>query len=252
VKLVVSKATLRVLLLAIILGALLTAAISAIPDGATVAVGKPQTKNVSAPQNVTAQGGNITEVNITDNTQTQVWQGFWGTVNGSIVLQDAAAATFYRWNVFNISGEVYASRLSSVNFANIKPDNNCSDDNSLTGFGFSDSVNNTYTNNTNRFIQVGTVAINASTACAVYTFVNSSAQSSFFQDIILTDTLNTNITNGSTSVGGNTTVYATPIEGNISGYNGLNRTGLVGTYQLLVPVNRTAGFNTYFFYAEIG
>jgi hypothetical protein len=222
----------------------MTAAISAIPDGATVSVGKPQTKNATTAQSVTAAGGNITEVNITADSQTQVWQGFWGQVNGSIVLQDAAAATFYRWNVFNVSGEVYASRSSSVNFANIAPDNNCSNDNPLTGAGFSDSANNTYSNNTNRFIQVGVVAINASTACAVYTFVNSTAQTSFFQDILLTDTAN-NQTNF--SIGGNSTVYATPIEGNIAGYN-----SVLNKYQLLVPVNRTAGFNTYFFYAEIG
>jgi len=123
-----------------------------------------------------------------------------------------------------------------------------------------DSANNTYTNNSNRFIQVGLVSINVSTACAVYTFVNSSAQSSFFQDIILTSlanffnaTVNESVANLSNLTGtGNNTVYATPIEGNITGYNGLSKTGLVGSYQLLVPVNRTAGVNTYFFYAELG
>jgi hypothetical protein len=244
VKTVIPKATLRIFLLIAFIAVLLTAAISAIPEGATVAVGSPQTKNASSPQSVTADGGNITEVNITVTTQTQAWQGFWGEVSGTLVLQDAAAFNFFSWNFSNISGEVYASRDNAVAFANINPNNNCSIDNVLTGFGQTDSVNNTFINNSNRFIAVGSVQINASTACAVHSYVNNTAQSSFFQTIILTDDAN-NATNA--SVGGNTSVYATPIDGDQAGYN----TDL-HDYQLLVPVNRTAGVNTYFFYAELG
>jgi hypothetical protein len=235
----------RIAILAVALVLLGTVvAVYAIPEGATVAVGTPQTKNATSPGSVTADGGNITEVNVSSDTQTQAWQGFWGEVNGQLVLQDAAAFNFFTWNLSNISGEVYASRDNAINFAAVFPNNNCSIDNVLTGFGQTDSVNNTFINNTNRFIQVGLVAINASTACAVYTYVNSTAQSTFFQTIILTDDTN-NDTNS--SVGGNTSIYAAPIDNNQAGYN----TDL-HDYQLLVPVNRSAGVNTYFFYAELG
>jgi hypothetical protein len=226
----------------LLLGAVM--AVNAIPEGATVAVGSPKTKNASTPGNVTADGGNITEVNVTANTQTQVWQGFWGEVTGSLVLQDAAAATFYSWTLSNISGEVYASRDNAINFGTVSANNNCSIDNVLTGFGQADSVNNTFTNNSNRQIQVGSTTIAANTACAVYTYVNSTPQSSFFQTIILTDDSNDP---GNASVGGNTSVYAAPIDNNQAGYN----TDL-HDYQLLVPVNRTEVTNIYFFYAELG
>ena len=226
----------------ILLGAVV--AVRAIPEGATVAVGTPKTKNATIPSNVTADGGNITEVNISSTTQTQSWQGFWGQVNGSLVLQDAAAFTFFSWNISNLSGEVYASRRDNINFANIFPQNNCSIDNVLTGFAFADSVNNTFTNNSNKAVQVGLVLINASTACAVFTYVNSTAQSTFFHEMILTDNPN-NTTNA--SVGGNTSVYTTILESNIAGYN-----GDLHDYQLLVPVNKTAGINIYSFYAELG
>jgi parallel beta-helix repeat protein len=211
------------------------------PDGANVSVGKPQTKNNSAPSSVIAAGGNITEVNITATTQTQAWQGFWGDVNGTLVLQDAAAATFYAWTIINISGEVYASRDNAIVFSTIAPNNNCSIDNSLTQFNKADSENNTFTNNSNRFIQVGSVAINASTACAVYTYVNGAPQTSFFQTIILTDDLN------NATAGGNTSVYAAPIDKNQSGYN-----NDAHDYQLLVPVDKSVGISTYYFYAELG
>jgi hypothetical protein len=226
----------------------LAAAVYAIPQGATVSVGKPQTKNFSSPGNVTAAGGNITEVNVTVESQTRAWQGFWGDVNGSLVLQDAAAFNFYTWTLFTVTGEVYASRDNAVQFTNIAPNNNCSTDNTLTGFNFADSANNTFINNSNVQIQVGFVTINATTSCAVYTYVNSSPQTSFFQTIQLTSLANfVNDSNVSNMTGGNNTIFATNIENQtLSGYN----TDPHG-YQLLVPVDRTAGLNTYFFYAEL-
>jgi hypothetical protein len=239
-----TKPTARIVLLVLVLGTLLTAAISAIPEGATLATGPPQTKNASVVNNVTADGGNITEVNITSTTQTSSWQGFWGQVNGTLVLQDAAGFNFYSWNVTNVSGEVYASLDGAINFGLIFPENNCSRDNWLTGFDKSDSVNSTFTNNSNRAVNIGIVEINASTACSTFTYVNGSATSVFFHELIVTDDPN-NRTNA--SVGGNTSVYVAIIEPQIAGYN-----RDLHDYQLIVPVNSTAGFNTYAFYAEIG
>jgi len=244
VKVVVPKVTLRILLLAVILTVLMAWGISAIPEGASTLVSPGQTRTAPAASTVTADGGNVTQVNISASSQTQAWQGFFGEVNGSIVLEDTSGDLFFSWNITNISGEIYASRDSAIVFASITPNNNCSIDNVLTGFGLSDSVNNTFINNSNRAIQVGTVAINASTACAVYTYISSAPQSTSFNEMILTDDPN-NLTNA--SVGGNTSVYTTVINSNTVGFDGVTH-----DYQLLVPVNRTSGFNTYAFYAELG
>jgi len=221
-------------------------AVTAIPEGAQVLVGRTQTRTSPTPANVTADAGNVTEVNITSNSQTQAWQGFFGDVNGSIVLEDASGDTFYSWNLTNVSGEVYSSRDSAVNFNLINAQNNCSRDNELTEFGRSDSVNNTYRNNSNiPALSVGLITINASTACATNTYVSSGPQSNFFHSIIITDDCFPSPCN--TTIGGNTSIYATPLEPDRTGFDGITY-----DYQVLVPVNRTSGFNTYFFYAELG
>ena len=216
----------------------------AIPEGVTVVVGKQETRTAPPVNNVIVDAGNITEANISASTQTAAWQGFYGEVNGSIILADTSGDMFYLWNITNMSGEIYSSLDGAIIFANIFPENNCSRPNWLTGFGYSDSANNTFINNTNKQVQVGNVIINASTACSVYTYVSSAAQSSIFNEFILTDDPNDG-TNA--SIGGNTSVYTTIINKDTIGYD-----GVAHDYQLLVPVNRTAGFNTYAFYAELG
>ncbi len=227
-----------------VLVSVLAMAAYAIPEGATVVVGRQETRASQPVNNVTADAGNVTEVNISASSQTLAWQGFYGEVNGSIVLEDASGDLFYSWNITNISGEIYASLDATVVFANINPDNNCSQDNWLTSFELADSANNTFTSSSNRQVQVGNVIINASTACAAYTYVNDAAQSSVFHELVLTSIIN-NATNA--SVGGNNSIYTTIINKDTTGFDGATH-----DYQLLVPVNRTAGFNSYAFYAELG
>jgi hypothetical protein len=247
VKVVIPKSFVRTFLLVLVLGALTAAGIAAVPEGAQVAVGARETRTSSVPQNVTADAGNVTNDNITVNSQTQAWQGFYGEVNGSLVLEDASGDLFYSWNITNVSGEVYASRDNAINFANIFANNNCSIDNGLTGFGRSDSGNNTYSPSNNREVQIGNIIINVSTSCATYTYVNDSPQSAFFHNIIVSDDVNPNATGQpNATVGGNTSVYVALIENNIAGFDSATH-----DYQLLVPVNRTSGFDIYAFYAEL-
>jgi len=241
----VRKATAIIVIMVVLLGVVV--AVRALPEGATTLIGSRETRTTPVPSNVTADAGNVTNVNVTSNSQTQAWQGFFGDVNGSLVLEDASGDLFYSWNLSNTSGEIYASRDNAINFANIYPHNNCSTDNGLTNFGVSDSVNNTYTAATNRAVTVGSIQINATTACATFTYVNDSPQSAFFHDLILTDDVNPNATGQpNATIGGNTSVYVALIESNIAGFDSATH-----DYQLLVPVNRTSGFNIYAFYAEL-
>ncbi|NYZ76765.1 hypothetical protein H0O02_00425 [Candidatus Micrarchaeota archaeon] len=50
----------------------------------------------AANANVTTEGGNVTNVNLTGNVSTEKWAGYWGNVSGQIVLSPGTAM-FYTW-----------------------------------------------------------------------------------------------------------------------------------------------------------
>jgi len=204
----------------------------AAPDGASLTVGLATTGNATSPGNFTTEGGNITQVNLSVDSITSVWQGFYGTVSGALTLDDSSGNTLYNFSFVDANGgEVYASRNSAVAFASIAVNNFCTVDELLTGTG-TDRVNNTFTNNTNPSFLVGSINITANTACATNT-LNSTGQSPF-PEVILNDTTST------------IPVYASIIKNDHTGFN-----GKTVDYQMLVPENQTAANTLYFFYAEL-
>jgi hypothetical protein len=231
----------------ILLITVLASVANAAPEGVfSVAIRNSERRTANASVNVSAQGGNITRLNISINTQTGSWQGFAGNISGNIVLDDATGDHFYTWSLFNVSGEIYASRNTSLNFNNIYPTTNCSVDQALTGGG-GDRINRTYIQNFNtRNFSVGTIAINSSSSCTVRPYVNGSNQTStnLYENIILNaETNNESMFN----VTINNTIYAGILEPDgTTGFDGQQY-----NFQLLVPVNKTAQFNTYAFYAEL-
>ncbi len=46
--------------------------------------------------NVTTEGGNVTNLNLSSNISTEKWAGYWGNVSGGIVLSPGASM-FYTW-----------------------------------------------------------------------------------------------------------------------------------------------------------
>ena len=225
-----------ILLIAMVVG--VAVAVTAIPEGAQVFIGRAETRGTQVAQNATAEAGNVTEVNITSNSQTQAWQGFFGDVNGSLVLEDASGDTFYSWNLSNTSGEVYASRNNTIDFSTVAVVADCGLDNDITGTDLSDSANNTYSANNSKFFAVGTIQINESQTCGTNPYVTGSPQSVDFFNAILVEDVTTN----------DSTIYVALIEpAATAGYDGASY-----RYQLLVPVNRTSGFSIYSFYAELG
>jgi len=217
----------------LIMAMLLVSAIAAyaIPDGATVAVGASETKAAMSAGNTTAQGGNITEVNLTGETQTNAWQGFFGEVSGEVVLEDASGFRFYNWSILTITGEVYTSRDSSIDWTTVDGVTDCTTDETLTGTG-TDRVNNTFTRNTTLSgWSVGAVSI--TDACQTYTNVISAPQTTSFEEIILNAT-------------GVTSIYATKIDADTTGYDNTTH-----DYQVIVPDNSTTATTTYFFFTEL-
>jgi hypothetical protein len=222
--------------------------VQAAPEGVfSVAIRNSERRTANASVNVSAQGGNITRLNVSFNSQTSAWQGFAGNISGNIVLDDATGDHFYTWTLFNVSGEIYASRNTSLNFNTIYPTINCSVDQvGMTGIG-ADRTNRTYSEFFNvRNFSVGTIAINSSTACAARPYVNSSNQTStsLYENIILnSETSNTTQLN----VTINNTIYVGILE--LDGTTGFDAQQY--NFQLLVPVNKSVTITTYAFYAEL-
>lgn len=201
-----------------------------------------QTKQPLAGAPITAQGGNITTLSISMNSQTKTWQGFVGNLSANLTLEDTTGDKMYFWNVTNISGEIYASRNGTIDWNYISVQNDCAVDEDLTGKG-SDRVSKTFdpSSNTVNF-SVGTIAINSSTSCSALPNVNNTKQkqlgTNLFENVILTR---------GTTPNGNQSIYVGILQD--SGVNGFD--GQMYNFQLLLPVNRTSGFTTYYLYAEI-
>lgn len=199
------------------------------PTGAEVTAGTPETWNGTAAGNVTAEGGNITPVNLSAEQQTDKWQGFYGEVTGALVLRDQSGDQMYNWSLLNLSGEVYATRSTSVDWTTVAGETDCTTDEAITKTN-SDRVNLTFTNNaTLSGWDVGGVAIGA--ACQIFTFINNASQTATFEEIILNAT-------------GVTSIYATKIDADTTGFDGATH-----DYQMIVPANSTT--QVYYFYVEL-
>lgn len=207
----------------------------AAPQGATIVTGPAQTRTNATAQSYAAQGGNITEINITGETQTSVWQGFWGNTTGNITLEDTSGDQLYTWNLTTLAGEVYASRNSTIDFTSVSTtvlvnNSDCTVDETLTGTGV-DRINKTFTNSS-VFFPIGTV--NITRACRTFTYINSAPQagvSGFFEEIIVNAT-------------GVPSIYVTKIN-STAGFD-----GAVHNFQMIVPENSTTALTTYFFFVE--
>jgi hypothetical protein len=75
--------------------------------------------NSSAPVAIQARAGNVTALVISHETVTQAWQGYYGNITGTIVLDDGNNFTMYDWAVPDPTGEIYASNGSNVDWAKI-------------------------------------------------------------------------------------------------------------------------------------
>jgi len=69
---------------------------------------------------INAEAGNVTELTISSLTQTQTWQGYYGNITGTIVLDDVQNWTMYSWATAEPQGEIYASNGSSVTWSKIR------------------------------------------------------------------------------------------------------------------------------------
>jgi hypothetical protein len=204
------------------------------PSGATLDRGaSSRGTNPSATQ-TTAQAGNITQMNIDQSRITDTWQGFYGNVSGQIVLENGGGNNFYDWDYLSITGEVYASRTTVSSWTSINCTNSTQWQNEETSLGITstqlDGINETYSATTHPTFFIGSRLMDNCRSTRPY---NSSSSASSFWNVLL----NSNANN---------VVYAAILAENKNAFD--NSTA---DFEILVPVNRTTGFSTYYFYAEL-
>ncbi len=215
---------------------------SAAEGARTVTTGPTTNATETTAGSAQARGGFITSINLSSETQTLHWQGYYGNVQGNITLEDAAGKLLYRWAWQNTdTGEVYASESSTVSWPNIQAGTN-SNVNYVGGSAGSDSAADTFTitstfNVTNKTLTgvPSTYTYNASNTSPA-----GGVQTSFFRMGVLNDTSANE-------------VFVTILENNQEGFDADGNTTTTGDqydFQMIVPVNESSQ-TRYYFYLEL-
>jgi len=238
-----ARAALLPLLALFILGIVAIPAL-ADPTGASVTYISNSTAGAGSPGNRTDPRGTITTITLDGLQQDGFWKGYVGNVTGKLTLDDASGNTIYDWNLtgVNITGQVYATRNSSVAFTGIQCATNATIGteetfDNMTGSSV-DSINQTFSGNTHRSFYVGTTPIANSTCRAIATYVNDTAQtaneSNPFQEILLEDA-DSNL------------IYTTIINQGMAGFD-----SALYDFQMIVGESDVkAQPTTYYFFTEI-
>ncbi len=183
-----------------------------------------------------ATGGAITSVDHTGaTTQTYNWAGYYGDVGGTLRL-GTDTAKMYEWTTADTGGEVYASTSESITWSSIVGESGAHVDSNLTYLADkSDSATITF-DTSNSALNVGNVLIAAGNASATHMYVDGSAQTDDFEEVILTD--------------GTNTVWTAIISPNKDGFESGT---ITHDYQMIVPEDGSGNSDatTYYFYVEL-
>jgi hypothetical protein len=216
--------------------------VAAVPVGPTILFNSTQTVSPRVATQITTAGGSFTTLVINATTQTPRWKAYVGNVTGKLALDDANNKSIFDWSVTSVTGEVYATRNSTIDWSTIMCANSTVIINEQSGLNISnsnpDSINRTFANRVHRSFYVGTSLITNSTCPAIATYVNGSSQASLenasFQEILLTDSASR-------------MVYSTLINQNTTGYNAQKF-----DFQMIVAENEFQQTpTTYYLYAEL-
>jgi hypothetical protein len=183
-------------------------------------------------------GGALTTLKLNFTQQNFRWKAYIGNVSGRYVLQDSSNYSIYDWTLSSTSGEVYATRASSVSWsaaacatpAQITTEQTAINQNSSN----TDTIVATFDAKLHDSFTVGTVNIAADSCNSTATNVNSGSQTAVFQEVLLHDQASA-------------FVYASILDYNTTGYNTLRY-----DFQMIVPEDDiTAGNTGYYFYVEL-
>jgi hypothetical protein len=216
--------------------------VTADPNGVLIVSNTTEVPTPQTAGTITTAGGSFTTMLLNATTQTMRWKAYVGNVTGVFKLQDGSNFTIYDWNMSTVTGEVYASRNSSINWSGIRCATNTSLQNEQTGINMTtskeDSINRTFNNTVHRSFYVGTKLITNSTCRAIATYVNNTRQAASeaasFQEILLDDNQRV--------------VYATLLENKARGYNN----GSFDFQMIVADSDISPTPATYYFWTELG
>ncbi|MDD9954108.1 MAG: hypothetical protein OXR66_07275 [Candidatus Woesearchaeota archaeon] len=227
-------------LLTLLLGA---GFIAAEPSGVDILSNTTESPTPQTAASLTTAGGSFTTLILNATTQTLKWKAYVGNISGDVKLEDAANYSIYEWDLTTVTGEVYSSRNTSIDWSSI----GCANQGNITAEEGDlnivttavDSINSTFNNTVHTSFYVGPTLIVNSTCRSVATYVNDSAQAiteaADFQEVLLADA-DSNF------------VYTTILEEDAQGYN-----NGAFDFQLIVAEDpTTTSASTYYFYAELG
>lgn len=206
---------------------------------ATVSAGASQTlTNAGNAGTVAAWGGNVTRVNVTINASTRHWQGFYGSVNGSLAL-GAGTNVLKTWSLSTITGQVYVSQNNNVDFSTLNGTVvTLSNMDSAFSFltGANDAAANTGTNSANSAFNIGSYSVLASSKPKILTQSNTGAQ--VWETVVLTS---------------NTSDATKYVFAGILNNSGTAFDGTSANFQVIVPENSAGNtaVTNYYFYGEV-
>lgn len=229
----------KAVLLMIVLGLLYTGMTSVLGVmGAGIDVGQSSRANLSggSPQSTAVQAGNVTELNISGESITDHWAGFFGEISGNLTLENSDGDVFYDWTgLTSVAGEVFASNDSGVNWTGIGCASAAEISALETFLGVAptdaDRINQTYTSTSHPAFNVSGTQISGCNSTNAY--VNSGPSTDAFYQILLTDTEGD-------------PVYTTLINDTTTGFD-----GSAHDFQLLVGEADSVGTTTLYFYIEL-
>ena len=230
--------TMNIIILFIILLTIISSVslVTAIPQGPVIIYNKTDNATPLPAVQITTAGGSFTTMVLNATTQTPRWKAYVGNVTGKLTLADSNGKSIFDWRLASVTGKVYATRNSTIDWSTI----GCADSTSILNedayLNMSqnnpDTINRTFSNKVHKSFYVGTIC--QSIATYVNGTVQASSENSVFQEMVLKDGLSR-------------MVYTTLINQNTTGYNNQKF-----DFQMIVPENEYQSVpTTYYMYAEL-
>ena len=246
------------------------------PSTLTQDVSSKMNTSVYSSKSLNAEAGNLTQITMTSVSQTKSWQGYYGNISGTILLDDASNFTMYSWTVAEPNGQVYVVNRTITDWTTAHCFNytaaadgggryNYTYDggtkNASTGvfsnltamenfYNISiynlDGINETFNSYSHDQFYVGTINILANSCPSTWINQNDTAQTTNFQELLLQ-------VNDSTSI-----IWTAIIENNLDGNDtdNMGYNGNLWDFQILVAEDGSseAGQDVttqYYFYVEL-
>jgi len=217
---------------------------AATPEGPTITLIRNQTSVARNGSIANISGAYIGSIRLNATQQNTKWKAYVGNVTGKMTLDDAAGQTIYDWPVSNPSGIVHATRKSTaVSWSNIQCANLTHIENenrAINQTSDSDNITSTFPTKVHAPLSVGLTSFGINSCYSTHAYVNSTAQSTTFDEVALYD--GTDASNGNI-------VYATRIENSAWGFNNQSY-----SFQMLIPeigLPTWASSTAYYFYVEL-